>query len=32
DGEQKRSITLEFKRSTPEANVNTREAAVPEWF
>ena len=32
DGEQKRSITLEFRRSTPEANVNTREAAVPEWF
>ena len=32
DGEQKRSITLEFRRTTPEANVNTREAAVPEWF
>jgi hypothetical protein len=32
DGEQKRSITLEFQRSTPEANVNTKEAAVPEWF
>jgi hypothetical protein len=32
DGEQKRSITMEFQRSTPEANVNPREAAVSEWF
>jgi hypothetical protein len=32
DGEQKRSITMEFRRSTPEANVNTREAAHAEWF
>jgi hypothetical protein len=32
DGEQKRSITLEFLRSTPEAHVNTPEAAVSEWF
>jgi len=32
DGEQKRNITLEFKRTTPEANVNPREAAVPDWF
>ena len=32
DGEQRRNITLEFRRTTPEANVNTREAAVPEWF
>jgi hypothetical protein len=32
DGEQKRSITLEFLRSTPEARVNTPEAAVSEWF
>ncbi|MCP9901412.1 DUF4912 domain-containing protein, partial [Cyanobium sp. Cruz CV11-17] len=32
DGEQKRSITMEFRRSTPEANVNSREAAVAEWF
>ena len=32
DGEQKRNITLEFRRTTPEANVNSREAAVPEWF
>jgi hypothetical protein len=32
DGVQKRNITLEFRRSTPEANVNSRETAVPEWF
>jgi hypothetical protein len=32
DGEQRRNITLEFRRSTPEANVNTLEEAVPEWF
>jgi hypothetical protein len=32
DGEQRRSITLEFRRSTPEAHVNTLEEAVPEWF
>jgi hypothetical protein len=32
DGVQKRNITLEFRRSTPEANVNSREGAVPEWF
>jgi hypothetical protein len=32
DGEQKRSITLEFRRSTPEAHVNTAEEAVAEWF
>jgi hypothetical protein len=32
DGEQKRSITLEFRRSTPEAHVNTADAAVSEWF
>jgi len=32
DGVQKRNITLEFRRSTPEANVNSLEAAVPEWF
>ncbi|MEB3200756.1 MAG: DUF4912 domain-containing protein [Synechococcaceae cyanobacterium] len=32
DGEQKRNITLEFRRTTPEAHVNTPEAAVPEWF
>ena len=32
DGEQKRSITLEFRRSTPEAHVNTLEDAISEWF
>ncbi|MEB3361250.1 MAG: DUF4912 domain-containing protein [Synechococcaceae cyanobacterium] len=32
DGEQKRNITLEFQRTTPEAHVNTAESAVPEWF
>ncbi|MEB3305451.1 MAG: DUF4912 domain-containing protein, partial [Cyanobacteriota bacterium] len=32
DGEQKRSITLEFRRSTPEAHVNPAEEAVAEWF
>jgi hypothetical protein len=32
DGEQKRSITLEFRRSTPQAHVNTPEEAVSEWF
>lgn len=32
DGEQKRSITLDFRRSTPHAQVNTKEAAVAEWF
>jgi hypothetical protein len=32
DGEQRRHITLDFLRQTPEARVNTREAAVAEWF
>jgi hypothetical protein len=32
DGEQKRSITLDFRRTTPHAVVNTREEAVAEWF
>jgi hypothetical protein len=32
DGEQERSIRLEFERRTPEARVNTREEAVAEWF
>jgi hypothetical protein len=32
DGEQKRSITLEFSRTTPEDHTNPREAATPEWF
>jgi hypothetical protein len=32
DGEQRRSITLDFRRSTPHARVNSREEAVAEWF
>lgn len=32
DGEQRRSITLDFRRTTPHARVNTREEAVAEWF
>jgi hypothetical protein len=32
DGEQERSIRMEFERSTPEARVNSREDAVAEWF
>ena len=32
DGEQERSIRLEFERRTPEARVNSREDAVSEWF
>ena len=32
DGEQRRNITLEFVRTTPDANVNTAEEAVAEWF
>lgn len=32
DGEQERSIRLEFERTTPEARVNTRDQAVLEWF
>jgi hypothetical protein len=32
DGEQKRNITLEFSRSTPEDNSNPAEKALSEWF
>ncbi|MCP9927261.1 DUF4912 domain-containing protein [Cyanobium sp. CH-040] len=32
DGEQKRNITLEFTRSTPEDNSNPAEKAASEWF
>ena len=32
DGEQERSIRLEFERRTPEARVNSREEAITEWF
>jgi uncharacterized protein len=32
DGEQERSIRLEFQRTTPQARVNSKEEAVLEWF
>ena len=32
DGEQKRNITLEFSRITPEDNSNPADKAVNEWF
>ena len=32
DGEQKRNITLEFRRLTPEDNSNPASQAVAEWF
>jgi hypothetical protein len=32
DGEQERSIRLEFQRSTPDARVNSKEEALLEWF
>jgi hypothetical protein len=32
DGEQQRSIRIDVERQTPEARVNTREAAALEWF
>ncbi len=32
DGEQKRSITLKFERTTPEDNSNPSNQAVTEWF
>ena len=32
DGEQRRSVTMVFDRTTPHAQVNTREEAVAEWF
>jgi hypothetical protein len=32
DGEQKRNITLEFSRTTPEDNSNAADKAVSEWF
>jgi hypothetical protein len=32
DGEQERWIELDFKRQTPQARVNSREAATIEWF
>ncbi len=32
DGEQQRSMQMEFERRTPEAQVNRREEAEPTWF
>jgi hypothetical protein len=32
DGEQRRSITMEFRRTTPHANVNPQDEAQSEWF
>jgi hypothetical protein len=32
DGVQKRNITLEFQRTTPEDNSNPADKAVSEWF
>lgn len=32
DGEQERSITLDFERRTPQAHVNRQEDAIQEWF
>ena len=32
DGEQERSIRMEFQRNTPEAQVNSKEEALVEWF
>jgi hypothetical protein len=32
DGAQKRSIKLDFLRSTPHAKVNSKETAQQEWF
>ena len=32
DGEQKRNITLNFKRETPEDNSNPASEARAEWF
>jgi len=32
DGEQTRSIHMEFTRETPSRNTNTKEEATLEWF
>ncbi|BAZ45829.1 hypothetical protein NIES4102_28560 [Chondrocystis sp. NIES-4102] len=32
DGEQTRSIHMNFERQTPNRNTNTKEEAVQEWF
>ena len=32
DGEQQRWVEIDVQRSTPQARVNSREDAQPEWF
>ncbi len=32
DGEQKRNVTMQFERKTPEDNTNLSEQAAEEWF
>ncbi len=32
DGEQTRSIHMQFTRETPERHTNTKEEAIPEWL
>jgi hypothetical protein len=32
DGEQTRSIHMNFNRATPSRNTNTKEEAVLEWL
>ncbi|MGL5078019.1 MAG: DUF4912 domain-containing protein, partial [Waterburya sp.] len=32
DGEQTRSIHMNFERETPSRNTNTKAEAVEEWF
>ena len=32
DGEQKRSVHMNFERQTPERNTNTKAEALEEWF
>jgi uncharacterized protein len=32
DGEQQRSVHMNFERQTPSRNTNTKEEAVQEWF
>jgi hypothetical protein len=32
DGEQTRSVHMNFERETPSRNTNTKEEAVEEWF
>ena len=32
DGEQRRHITLQFERNTPEEHTNPKDMAAMEWF